>query len=47
MRKFLESLGVDAKRLEIISKGDIDAKEGGADADMAKDRRADFVILKK
>lgn len=47
VRKFLESLGVDAKRLEIISKGDIDAKEGASEADMAKDRRAEFVVLKK
>ena len=46
VRKYLESLGVDAKRLEIISKGDIDAKEGGTDAETAKDRRVDFLVLK-
>ena len=46
VRKYLESLGVDSKRLEIISKGDIDAKEGGTDAEMAKDRRVDFLVLK-
>jgi len=44
--KYLESLGIDSKRLEIISKGDIDAKEGGSDADMAKDRRVDFYVIK-
>ncbi len=47
VRKYLESLGIDSKRLEIISKGDIDAKEGGTDADMAKDRRVDFYVIKQ
>lgn len=46
VKKYLESLGIDSKRLEIISKGDIDAKEGGSDADMAKDRRVDFYVIK-
>lgn len=46
VRKYLESLGIDPKRLEIISKGDIDAKEGGTEAEMAKDRRVDFLVLK-
>jgi peptidoglycan-associated lipoprotein len=46
VRRYLESLGVDSKRLEIISKGDIDAKEGGTEAEMAKDRRVDFLVLK-
>lgn len=46
VRKYLESLGVDPKRLEIISKGDTAAKEGGTEAEMAKDRRVDFLVLK-
>lgn len=46
VRKFIESLGIDSKRLEIVSKGDIDAKEGAAEADMAKDRRVEFAVFK-
>lgn len=46
VRKYLESLGVASTRLEIISKGDIDAVEGAAEAVMAKDRRVDFKVLK-
>lgn len=46
VRKYLESLGIDPKRLEIISKGDIHAKEGGTEAEMAQDRRVDFLVLK-
>ena len=47
VRRYLEFLGVDSKRLETLSKGSIDAKQGGAAADLDKDRRTDFVILKK
>ena len=45
--KYLESLGVDAKRLETLSKGSTDSKQTGTDSDWAKDRRVDFVVLKK
>jgi peptidoglycan-associated lipoprotein len=47
VRKYLEQLGVDPKRLEILSKGSTDAKQQGTSADWAKDRRVDFVVLKK
>jgi peptidoglycan-associated lipoprotein len=46
-KKYLETLGIPAARIEVISKGDIDAKENGTDADMANDRRADIIFLKK
>jgi peptidoglycan-associated lipoprotein len=46
VKRWLESLGIEAKRLEIISRGDIDAKEGASEAEMAKDRRVDFFVLK-
>lgn len=46
-KKYLETLGIPAARVEVVSKGDIDAKENGSDADMANDRRADVIILKK
>ncbi len=47
VKKYLESLGVDASRLETLSKGSIDAKQTGGDAEWQKDRRVDFVELKK
>jgi peptidoglycan-associated lipoprotein len=47
VRKYLESLGVDPKRLETLSKGSTDAKQGGGESEWAKDRRVDFIILKR
>lgn len=47
VKRYLSSLGVDDKRLEILSKGSLDAKQGGSDSEWAKDRRVDFVILKR
>jgi peptidoglycan-associated lipoprotein len=46
VRKYLESLGIDPKRLETLSKGSQDAKQTGGDAEWAKDRRVDFLALK-
>ena len=45
--RYLETLGIDPKRLETLSKGSTDAKQGGTAADWEKDRRSDFVVLKK
>jgi len=47
VKRYLESLGADVSRLETLSKGSTDAKQGGGEADWAKDRRVDFVELKK
>jgi peptidoglycan-associated lipoprotein len=47
VKRYLESLGVSASRLETLSKGSTDAKQGGTDAEWAKDRRVDFVELTK
>jgi peptidoglycan-associated lipoprotein len=46
-KKYLETLGIPASRIEVISKGDIDAPENASDADMAKDRRADIIFITK
>ncbi|MGC4075124.1 MAG: OmpA family protein [Nibricoccus sp.] len=46
-KKYLETLGIPAARIEVISKGDIDAKENASDADMAHDRRADIIFITK
>ncbi len=47
VKRYVESLGIPASRLEILSKGSVDAKQTGGDAEWAKDRRVEFVILKK
>ena len=47
VKRFLESLGADTKRLETLSKGSTDAKQGGGESEWQKDRRVDFVLLKR
>jgi peptidoglycan-associated lipoprotein len=47
VKRFLESKGADVKRLETLSKGSTDAKQGGSESDWAKDRRVDFIELVK
>ena len=47
VKRFLESLGGDAKRVETLSKGSTDAKQGGGESEWKNDRRVDFVELKK
>jgi peptidoglycan-associated lipoprotein len=47
VKRYLESLGADASRLETLSKGSTEAKQSGGEAEWAKDRRVDFVELKK
>lgn len=47
VKKYLESLGIDSKRLEVLSKGSTEATQTGGDAEWAKDRRVEFVVLKK
>ena len=47
VKRYLESLGADAKRLETLSKGSTDSKQTATEAEWSKDRRVDFVELKK
>lgn len=47
VKRYLVSLGADAARLETLSKGSTEAKQGGSEADWAKDRRVDFIELVK
>ena len=46
-KKYLISLGVSADKIETLSKGSEEAKKNADDATMAKDRRADIVVLKQ
>ncbi len=45
-REYLETAGVSPARIETSSKGDLEATENGDDAQMARDRRVELVILK-
>ncbi|MDB6114853.1 MAG: pal [Lacunisphaera sp.] len=45
VKTYLVSKGADASRLETLSNGSQDAKQGGSEADWAKDRRVDFIVL--
>lgn len=46
-RQYLVTLGVPADKIEVLSKGDLEAAENATDDIMAKDRRADLVVLKQ
>ncbi len=46
-KQYLVTLGVPDARIEVLSKGDLEAVENASDAVMAQDRRADLVVLKQ
>lgn len=46
VKGYLQSLGVDASRLETLSKGDLNAQENVAESQMAKDRRVELVVFR-
>jgi peptidoglycan-associated lipoprotein len=46
VRDFLVSLGIDGSRIEVLSKGDLEATQGASDQQMARDRRAELVVLR-
>ncbi len=46
-KQYLTTSGVAADKLEVLSKGDLDAVENADEATMAKDRRVDLVVLKQ
>lgn len=46
-KQYLATLGVADTKVEVLSKGDLEATENASDDVMANDRRADLVILKK
>ena len=47
VKAFVISKGADSRRLETLSKGSTDAKQGGGESEWQKDRRVDFVELKR
>ena len=46
-KKYLISLGVAADKVESNSKGSLEASKNADEATMAKDRRAEIIVLKK
>lgn len=46
VKQYLTTLGVAADKLEVLSKGDLDAVEGADEVTTAKDRRVELVVLK-
>lgn len=44
-KKYLQSIGVPADRIEVRSKGSLEAAKNADDATMAKDRRDDLIVL--
>ncbi len=46
-KKYLISLGIAADKVEANSKGSLEASKNADDATMAKDRRAEIIVLKK
>jgi peptidoglycan-associated lipoprotein len=45
-KQYLTTSGVAADKLEVLSKGDLDAVENADEATQAKDRRVNLVVLK-
>lgn len=46
VKAYLIRLGIDAARIDVLSKGDSEAQEGAGESQMARDRRVEFVILR-
>jgi peptidoglycan-associated lipoprotein len=46
VKKFLQTLGVDPSKLDVLSKGNEEAAKNADESTMGKDRRVEFVILK-
>lgn len=44
VKKYLQSIGVPADRVETLSKGSLEASKNADEATMAKDRRVDLVV---
>jgi peptidoglycan-associated lipoprotein len=45
-KRYLQSIGVPAERLETISKGSLEAAKNADDATMRNDRRVDLVVVR-
>ena len=46
VKQYLITLGVEVERIEIVSKGDLEALTDGTEDQMQQDRRADLIIVR-
>lgn len=46
VKDYLVSLGISGDRIQVLSKGDLEAFQGSSEQQMAKDRRAELIVLK-
>lgn len=44
-RKYLQTLGIAATRMEILSKGSLEAAKNADESTMSKDRRVDLIVI--
>lgn len=47
VKDYIVSLGIDRNRIEVLSKGDLEAAVGGSEDQMRRDRRAELVVLRR
>ena len=46
VKTFMETLGVDAARVETLSKGDLEANDNASEDQMQQDRRVELIIVR-
>lgn len=46
VKRYLQGLGIDPARVETSSRGDLEAQEGVGEDQMARDRRADVILVR-
>lgn len=46
VKDYLVSLGISASRIEVLSMGDLQAVQGGTEEQMARDRRAELIVIR-
>jgi hypothetical protein len=46
VKDFLATFGISAASVEVVSKGDLDAREGSGESEMQQDRRVDIGVMR-
>ncbi len=46
VKQYLEQIGIRADRIQVVSRGDLEAQEGANASQRAQDRRADLIVLR-
>jgi len=45
VKSYLETLGIPSNRMEVLSKGDLEAQEGASESERQQDRRVDIFLI--